>query len=87
MKVSIRKSFTKDADKLPAALQHQLAEIIEAMEQAYSTHTLQNCKKLKGHRTAYRIRMGAYRIGFYCSKQNIELVRVLDRNEIYRNFP
>ncbi len=87
MNVQIRRSFLKDAARLPVPFQHQLAEIIEDMEQAVSPRQLVNCKKLKGHKTAYRIRMGAYRVGFYHTKQNVELVRVLDRNDIYRYFP
>jgi mRNA-degrading endonuclease RelE of RelBE toxin-antitoxin system len=34
MIIEIRKSFTKDADKLPAPFRRHLAEIIESMENA-----------------------------------------------------
>ena len=87
MKIEIRKSFTKDADKLPAPFRRHLAEIIEAMEKTNLPAHLANCKKLTGHKTAYRIRMGQYRIGFYYEHETIELVRILHRKEIYRFFP
>jgi len=87
MKIEIRKSFTKDADKLPAAFKRQLALIITEMEQASQPSQLDNCKKLTGYKNAYRIRMGQYRIGFYFENKTGELIRVLQRKEIYRYFP
>jgi mRNA interferase RelE/StbE len=87
MIIEIRKSFTKDADKLPAPFRRHLAEIIESMEKATQPSQLADCKKLTGYKTAYRIRMGQYRIGFYYENKTIELVRILHRKEIYRYFP
>jgi mRNA interferase RelE/StbE len=87
MKTEIRKSFTKDADKLPAAFQQQLGVIIEQIQKAKDLRQIENCKKLKGERTAYRIRLGRYRIGFYYYNGLVELVRVLNRKDIYRYFP
>lgn len=87
MRVDIRKSFLKDADKLSAASQSKLHEIIQAMERADNPLKLENCRKLSGQKTAYRVRMGSYRIGFYYSRKTIELVRILGRDEIYKYFP
>ena len=64
MNIEIRKSFTKDADKLPAPFQRQLAIMINAIENTRQPDQLPDCKKLTGYKTAYRIRMGQYRIGF-----------------------
>ena len=58
MNIEIRKSFIKDADKLPAPFQRQLAIIIGNMEKANLPSQLENCKKLTVYKTAYRIRMG-----------------------------
>jgi mRNA interferase RelE/StbE len=85
--IEIRKSFTKDAYKLPAPFQRQLAVIIDEIEKAGQLSQLENCKKLTGFKTAYRMRMGQYRIGFYYENKTIELVRILHRKEIYRYFP
>ena len=58
MKMEIRQSFTKDADKLPNPFQQQLAAIIETIEKVGHPKELPHCKKLTGYKTAYRIRMG-----------------------------
>lgn len=87
MKIEIRNSFVKDADKLPAVFRQQLADVIELIEAANKLHDLPGCKKLKGHKTAFRIRLGQYRIGFYYERETIELVRILNRKDIYKYFP
>ena len=87
MKIEIRKSFTKDADELPAPFQRQLAAIISEIEKAGQPAQLDSCKKLTGYKTAYRIRMGQYRLGFFYENKTAELVRILHRKEIYRYFP
>lgn len=87
MKIDIRKSFTRDAEKLEGPFRQQLSIIISKIEKAGKLSELENCKKLTGHKTAYRIRMGQYRICFYVEKRIVELVRVLHRKEVYRYFP
>ncbi|GGB15784.1 type II toxin-antitoxin system RelE family toxin [Puia dinghuensis] len=87
MNIEIRKSFEKDALRLPAPMQVQLSKLIETLIQAKQLSEISSCKKLSGYKNAYRIRMGTYRIGFLFEKETIELVRVLGRKEIYRYFP
>ena len=87
MNIDIRKSFTKDADKLPANIKRQLVLIITALQQAKHLNQIKNCKKIKGSKTAYRIRMSQYRIGFFFENETIELVTVLGRKDIYKYFP
>lgn len=87
MKIEVRKSFVKDADKLPAQVQKKLSEIIETISKANQINNLSDCKKLSGYKTAYRIRLGQYRIGFYYDNGAIEFVRALNRKDIYRYFP
>lgn len=87
MNIEIRKSFTKGADKLPTLFQRQLSVIICSIEKVSNPSQLDNCKKLTGFITAYRIRMGQYRVGFYYENKIVELVRILQRKEIYRYFP
>ena len=45
------------------------------------------CKKLKGSKNAYRIRVGNYRIGFIFKNQTIIFIRFLHRSKIYNSFP
>lgn len=87
MNIEIRKSFEKDALKLPAPAQIQLGKVIESLSIVEKLSELTSCKKLAGFKNAYRIRMGEYRIGFIFENETAELIRVLGRKEIYRYFP
>jgi len=88
MEVVVTKQFEKDAEKeLSKAMQLKLALLIEELQQAASMDRVPNVKKLKGYKTAYRIRMGEYRIGFLVEGNTIRLSRVMNRKEIYRYFP
>ncbi len=64
-----------------------MAEIIDKIKVAKKLSELSSCKKLFGFKNAYRIRSGSYRIGFFFENETVELVRVLDRKNIYRYFP
>jgi len=44
-------------------------------------------KKMKGDKTAFRIRIGKYRIGIYIVNGTVEFTRVLHRDKIYKYFP
>lgn len=87
MNIEIRRSFEKDALKLPSSAQFQLSKVIESLSQIEKLSELTSCKKLSGFKNAYRIRMGEYRIGFIFENGAVELVRVLGRKEIYKYFP
>ena len=87
MNVTVRKSFEKDAVKLPGFAQQRLALLIEELEKATALSQITNCKKLTGFKNAYRIRLGEYRVGFLWEKHSIDLIRVLPRKEMYRYFP
>jgi mRNA interferase RelE/StbE len=85
--IDIRKSFEKDAAKLSARIQQQAATVIGQIIKAKKLSDIPSCKKLKGFKNAYRIRLGNYRIGFFFEKEIVELVRILNRKDIYRYFP
>lgn len=87
MNIEVRKSFQKDALKLPAPIQVQLSKLIDRLTQISKLTEISSCKKLTGFKNAYRIRMGEYRIGFIFENETVELVRVLSRKNIYRYFP
>lgn len=88
MKVLIDKSFEKDTDKLTdQKLLHSIADCIEGIQKTDKLSDILNCKKLKGSKNAYSIRIGNYRIGFIFEKQTIQLVRFLHRGIIYNYFP
>ncbi len=87
MNIEIRKSFQKDSEKLPASTQILLERIIQNIIAAKKIADLPACKKLSGYKTAYRLRAGNYRIGFFYENETAELVRVLNRKDIYKYFP
>ncbi len=88
MEVIVTKQFEKDVDKeLDKTAQLQLADIIEQIKSAATLQEILNVKKLIGYKTAYRIKMSFYRIGFIYQNNKVKLSRVMHRREIYRYFP
>jgi len=69
MKVIVTHQFGKDVDKkLSKEMQLKLADIIEELQKAPNLFSINNLKKLKGYKTAYRVKMGDYRIGLFLKK-------------------
>ncbi|MCX6207003.1 MAG: type II toxin-antitoxin system RelE/ParE family toxin [Bacteroidetes bacterium] len=87
MNIEIRRSFEKDALKLPVTAQTLLGKVLDNLSRVEKLSELTSCKKLTGFKNAYRIRMGEYRIGLIFENGTIELVRILGRKEIYKYFP
>ena len=88
MKVLIDKAFEKDTSKIrDKKLLFALAGRIELIQSAQKLVEIPQCKKLKGSKNAYRIRLGTYRIGFLYHRQTVELIRFLSRSDIYNYFP
>lgn len=57
------------------------------MESIDSLDEIPNIKKLKGHKSAYRIRIGDYRLGFFFENTTIIFARFVHRKDIYKIFP
>ena len=88
MDVIITKQFEKDTEKeLSPKMQLRLADIIEELQKVSKPSEINNIKKLKGFKSAYRIKMGNSRIGFILEDNLIKLSRIMNRKEIYRYFP
>ncbi|MCB9193217.1 MAG: type II toxin-antitoxin system RelE/ParE family toxin [Flavobacteriales bacterium] len=87
MEVLFLRSFERDLAKADAAVKRKLILLIATMEQVEHVTDLAQVKKLKGHKDAYRLRMGRFRLGFFVEDRTILLARLLDRKEIYRFFP
>ena len=88
MNVFFRKSFQKDLLKLrDSRLNELVGRLIQMVEKAQTLSDLPNLKKLKGHKTFYRIRSGEYRIGLQINSEGITFVTVGHRKDIYKNFP
>jgi mRNA interferase RelE/StbE len=88
MKLVYERSFLKDVKAIgDSSVKKKIETAITSLHAAKSMEELQAVKKLKGHKSAYRIRIGDYRIGFFAQRGTITLVRVLHRNKIYNYFP
>jgi mRNA interferase RelE/StbE len=88
MKVIVDTSFEKDLNKVSdKKLRNLIADCIEQIELVTKLSDIANCKKLKGSKNAYQIKIGNYRIGFLFENNNVDLIRFLHRKDIYNFFP
>ena len=87
MQVEFLSSFSKDLDKIKSKkLKKSIISVIEKIEEANSLKEVANIKKLAGHQSAYRIRIGDYRLGFFAD-ETIQFARIKHRKDIYKLFP
>jgi mRNA-degrading endonuclease RelE of RelBE toxin-antitoxin system len=88
MKVEFLKKFSKDLDGLKLkSVKQALLRQIEFMESVDSLEKIPNTKKLRGHKSAYRTRIGDYRLGFFFEDSTILIARFVHRKDIYKIFP
>ena len=88
MKVEFLAKFGKDLDKIDdKQIKQKIVEIIAEIESAVKLSDLSNVKKIEGFKTAYRFKLGDYRIGFFFEKGILELARIVHRKDIYKVFP
>ena len=81
-------SFLKDIKRIKSArMKASLGRKIDRAKIAESISDIGDCKKLRGHHNAFRIRLGEYRIGFFLDGETIIFSRCLHRKEIYHMFP
>jgi mRNA interferase RelE/StbE len=88
MEVEILDKFYKDIDKISLkSVKNNLAKLIVNVESAKSISEIQQTKKLKGHKSAYRVRIADYRVGVFVDGNKVTFARVVHRKEIYNVFP
>ena len=88
MKVEFLSHFSKDLDKIRNQnVKTAVQKVIQKVESAQSLSEIPNFKKLSGHKSAYRIRIGEYRIGFFFDGKIVEFARIIHRKDIYKLFP
>lgn len=88
MIILIDNSFSKDIEKIDdTEILKSLSLVISNIQKSKKLSDIPNCKKLKGKGRFFRIRLKDYRIGFVFEKNQIELIRFLHRNEVYKYFP
>ena len=88
MLIQYEARFEKDLKKIQnIKLFKRIKECISLIKQADNLFEIPHSKKLKGHVSFYRIKLGDYRIGFEFLNDNVILTRILHRKDIYRYFP
>jgi mRNA interferase RelE/StbE len=74
MKVAFTKTFNKQLAEINnKKLAQSVLTIIENVEKAKSLYEIPSVKKLQGHKAAYRIRSGDYRLGFFLKRMKFFL--------------
>jgi mRNA interferase RelE/StbE len=88
MKVEFLTKFNKDLDKLETDhVRDSALKAIQMAETAKKWSDISNIKKLTGHKSAYRIKIGDYRIGVFIEGNVVEFARIIHRKDIYKIFP
>ena len=88
MKYKIERSFEKDYNKLRNKdLSQSILSVIENVGSAQSIESISSLKKLVGHKAAYRIRAGNYRIGVFIEQNTVIFAAFDHRKDIYKRFP
>ena len=88
MNVEFLEQFSKDVDEVSfKSVRNRILSLIRKIEAADDLAEIPNVKRLKGHKSAYRIRIGDYRIGVFVESGTLTFARVVNRKDIYRFFP
>jgi mRNA interferase RelE/StbE len=88
MKFEFEKAFVKDFRKLKSKeLANVISEVIKQVSEASKSNEIPNLKKLSGYKSAFRIRIGDYRIGVIIKNNVVTFVAFAHRKEIYKRFP
>ncbi len=88
MQVDFTKHFARQVDELRSdALRDKLRMVVHTVMEATTIRDIPNLKKLKGHASAYRIRLGDYRIGLFIEEKQVLFAAFEHRKDIYQRFP
>jgi mRNA interferase RelE/StbE len=89
MRVRYKKPFLKQLARLPAGPRREIEQFVfHTLPGCGSIHETGKIEKMQGHRGYYKARFGAYRLGLKADAgDDVEILVVLHRREIYRQFP
>jgi mRNA interferase RelE/StbE len=88
MEIEFTKTFSKQIDDLSdEVLKSRLAQAVQNAIMANTLQDIVNLKKMKGHHSAYRIKIGDYRIGLFFDYGTIIFTYFAHRKDIYNRFP
>jgi len=88
MQVDFTKHFAKQLDTLrDEVLREKLRDAVNAVMAATTEREIPQLKKLKGHHSAFRMRIGDYRIGLFIEDNSAIFALFEHRKDIYNRFP
>lgn len=88
MQVKYNRAFIKDIKQLPPEIKEDVERLsLYEIPKLKDITEIKNLKKIKGHPSFYRIRIGDYRLGIEYRETTVVFMRVLHRKDIYRYFP
>lgn len=88
MQIEFLAIFSKDLDRISQkSVKTSLSKLIQQVEQSENLNNIPNLKKLVGHKSAYRVRIGDYRVGFFYENRKVLFARIIHRKDIYKVFP
>lgn len=88
MKVVFDKSFSKSIEKLGnRKIKTKITDFIVKLEAAGSLEEIPSVKKMTGFTVYFRAKIGDYRIGMELQKDEVRLITVAHRKDIYKRFP
>ena len=83
LKLAIKRSVLKDLRSLPKDVRGRAALSILELSTSPSP---QGVEKLKGYERLYRIRVGDYRIVYEIAGEDVTIVAVSHRKDVYRDL-
>ena len=88
MQVEFLSRFSKDIDQInQKTVKSNLSKLIQLFESEENLNNIPHLKKLAGHKSAYRVRIGDFRVGFFYENHKVIFARVIHRKDIYKVFP
>ncbi len=90
MRVEPTKRFLKEYKKCPVYIQTDISRFLDEMEGVDNLLSINNVKKLKGHKNYFRYKSGSWRIGLELDNGIVIvciIITVQPRGDIYKNFP
>ena len=88
MEVQFFKGFERQIDKIKEKkLLNHIKKAVKSVQEAKTLHDIANLKKMKASKTAYRIKVGNFRIGFYFIDSIVSFAAFGHRKDIYKHFP
>ena len=82
-------TFLKDLSALKSTPYYKKIKSIcfDELPQCVNVTHIRNLKKMEGYKDFFRIRVGDYRIGLLIQGNSVDVLRVLNRKDIYKYFP